>query len=75
MPKTVAVNDFDLDVAYSRKKLQHILRDIVHFRPNELARVLVRLAHTVESSAAMIELQRLEAASIGKTIEIKTEKK
>lgn len=52
-------NRFGLDQDYFERNLSVLLRDICIFRPDEMARALVRLAIVADGFTAIEDMQKL----------------
>jgi len=52
-------NRFGLDQDYFEENFSCLLRDISHYRPDEMARALVRLAIVADGVTAIQDMQKL----------------
>lgn len=63
----MATNKHGLDAAYIEKNLKHIIGcGVDNYTPAEMARALVRLAHTADHQIAMSTAQSLEQIHCGR---------
>ena len=64
MPRRPNINEFGLNCAYYHSQLTKIKRDMSFYRPDELARALVRLAYVADPQVAVNTAQQLELDDI-----------
>ena len=60
MSNSLNTNEHGLDCAYFHKKIARLKLDLRFYRPDELARILSRLAFTADKQIAITTIQTLE---------------